>query len=100
PTTSICTLSLHDALPICSTWANELRAGYTHYLLQILPNDLTFPYKINTGISNPLLSGIPDVRFPNGPFSQLGAFHNFPKIVGPEDRKSTRLNSSHVAISY
>jgi len=78
------TVAGHWAWTPSSTWANEFRAGYTHYLLQILPDDLTFPYKINTGISNPLLSGIPDVRFPNGPFTQLGAFHNFPKIVGPD----------------
>jgi len=78
------TVAGHWAWTPSSTWANELRAGFTHYVLQILPDDLTFPYKINTGISNPLLSGIPDVRFPNGPFSQLGAFHNFPKIVGPD----------------
>ena len=78
------TVAGHWAWTPSSTWANELRAGFTHYLLQILPDDLTFAYKINTGISNPLLSGIPDVRFPNGPFSQLGAFHNFPKIVGPD----------------
>jgi len=77
-------VSGHWAWTPSSTWANEFRGGFTHYLLQILPDDLTFPYKINTGISNPLLSGIPDVRFPNGPFSQLGAFHNFPKIVGPD----------------
>src|SRR5207245_2770782 len=77
-------VSGHWAWTPSSTWANEFRGCFTHYLLQILPDDLTFPYKINTGISNPLLSGIPDVRFPNGPFSQLGAFHNFPKIVGPD----------------
>jgi hypothetical protein len=78
------TVAGHWAWTPSSTWANEFRGGYTHYLLQILPDDLTFPYKINTGISNLLLSGIPDVRFPNGPFTQLGAFHNFPKIVGPD----------------
>ncbi len=77
-------VSGHWAWTPSSSWANELRGGFTHYLLQILPDDLSFSYKINTGISNPLLSGIPDVRFPNGPFSQLGAFHNFPKIVGPD----------------
>src|SRR6266852_5209922 len=56
------TVAGHWAWTPSSTWANEFRGGYTHYLLQILPDDLTFPYKINTGISNPLLSGIPDVR--------------------------------------
>jgi len=65
-----------------STWANELRGGYTHYTLLIVPDDTTFPYKIDTGISNPLLQGIPNIKL--SPFTELGAFHNFPKIVGPD----------------
>jgi len=65
-----------------SALANELRGGFTHYVLQILPDDLNFAYKINTGITNPLLKGIPDIRVSG--FTQLGAFHNFPKIVGPD----------------
>jgi hypothetical protein len=76
-------VSAHWAWTPSSTWANELRGGYTHYVLQILPDDIGFPYKINTGISNPLLSGIPNVRILDV-FSQLGSFHNFPKIVGPD----------------
>jgi hypothetical protein len=75
-------VSAHWAWTPNSTWANELRGGFTHYVLQILPADIGFPYKINTGLSNPLLSGIPDLRI--SPFSQLGSFHNFPKIVGPD----------------
>ena len=76
----------HWAWTPSSTWANELRGGFTHYVLQIIPDDTTFPYKIDTGVSNPLLSGIPDIRvgLGGGFFSQLGAFHNFPKIVGPD----------------
>jgi hypothetical protein len=76
----------HWAWTPSSSWANELRVGFTHYTLQIIPDDTTFPYKIDTGISNPLLSGIPNVRIGlgGGFFSQLGAFHNFPKIVGPD----------------
>src|SRR5258705_6832159 len=76
----------HWAWTPSSTWANELRGGFTHYVLQIIPDDTTFPYKIDTGISNPLLSGIPDVRVQlgGGFFTQLGSFHNFPKIVGPD----------------
>ena len=65
-----------------STWVNEFRGGFTHYVLQIIPNDVNYPYVINTGLSNPLLSGIPDLRVSG--FTQLGAFHNFPKIVGPD----------------
>jgi len=78
------------AQDVSATWAwapnsalvNELRGGFTHYTLQILPADINFNYTINTGLSNPLLSGIPDIRVTG--FSQLGSFHNFPKIVGPD----------------
>jgi hypothetical protein len=75
-------VSGHWAWTPNSTWANEFRGGLTHYVLQILPNDLSFPYKINTGISNPLLLGIPNIRISG--FTELGSFHNFPKIVGPD----------------
>jgi len=72
----------HWAWTPSSTWANELRGGLTHYTLQILPSDTAFPYVINTGISNPLLHGIPNIKMTG--FTELGAFHNFPKIVGPD----------------
>jgi len=75
--------SAHWAWTPSSTWANELRGGFTHYTLQIVPDDITFPYKIDTGISNPLLQGIPNIKLGGG-FTELGAFHNFPKIVGPD----------------
>ena len=76
------TVSAHWAYTPNSTWANEVRFGFTHYTLQITPNDLGFKYQINTGLSNPLLAGIPNVRIDG--FTELGAFHNFPKIVGPD----------------
>jgi len=75
-------VSAHWTYAPNSTWANELRGGFTHYVLQILPDDLSFPYVINTGLTNPLLKGIPDIRISG--FTQMGAFHNFPKIVGPD----------------
>jgi len=75
-------VSAHWTYTPNSTWANELRGGFTHYVLQILPDDLSFPYVINTGLTNPLLKGIPDIRISG--FTQMGAFHNFPKIVGPD----------------
>ena len=75
-------LSSHWAWTPSSSWANELSGGFTHYVLQIIPNDTTFKYTINTGVTNPLLSGIPNIRISG--FTELGAFHNFPKIVGPD----------------
>ena len=76
------TVAAHWAWTPSSTWANEVRGGFTHYVLQIIPSDITFPYKIDTGLTNPLLSGIPNIKL--SPFTELGAFHNFPKIVGPD----------------
>jgi len=76
-------VSAHWAWTPNSTWANELRGGFTHYTLQIVPDDITFAYKIDTGISNPILQGIPNIKLGGG-FTELGAFHNFPKIVGPD----------------
>lgn len=75
-------VSGHWAWTPSSSWANELRGGFTHYVLDIIPADVSFPYKIDTGLSNPLLHGIPNIRIPG--FTELGAFHNFPKIVGPD----------------
>ncbi len=76
-------LAGHWAWTPSSTWANEFRGGFTHYVLTIIPDDVTFPYKITTGISTPVLQGIPNIKIP-GSFTELGAFHNFPKIVGPD----------------
>src|SRR5208282_1690440 len=74
-------LSAHYAWTPNSTWANELRGGFTHYFLNISPDNVDVKYDITTGLSNPLLGGIPNLRV--GSFSELGGFHNFPKIVGP-----------------
>ncbi|HVS87047.1 MAG TPA: TonB-dependent receptor [Candidatus Acidoferrum sp.] len=76
-------VSGHWAWTPSSTWANEFRGGFTHYVLQIIPSDVSFPYKITTGISTPILHGIPNIKLGGG-FTELGAFHNFPKIVGPD----------------
>src|SRR5699024_12538701 len=69
-TTDIYTLSLHDALPICPYRAPHRRGGLSPY-------------------------AAPAPR-PGRPGAQAE-----PVGQGPwQDRKSTRLNSSHVSISY
>jgi hypothetical protein len=94
------TVAGHWAWTPSSTWANEFRGGLTHYTLQILPSDIPFPYVINTGISNPLLHGIPNIKIPGvggvGGFTEFGAFHNFPKIVGPDKVYSFIDQVSHL----
>src|SRR5439155_27097482 len=74
--TNIYTLSLHDALPICNTLLARRFDGATTQQFTV--------------------SEAP--HFVNGQFIQpaLSPLDAFPSV----DRKSTRLNSSHVAISY
>jgi hypothetical protein len=76
-------VSAHWAWIPSSALANELRFGFTHYFLSIIPSDTSFPYVIDTGITNPLLKGIPNVSIGGG-FTTLGGYKNFPKIVGPD----------------
>src|SRR3712207_9550967 len=78
-TTEIYTLSLHDALPIC-------RVGHGHPLPR--------PGELHGAL-------VHDLRAQDA--GQAGALLRVePHLghVGGEDRKSTRLNSSHANISY
>src|SRR5437868_11402215 len=74
-TTEIYTLSLHDALPICFTYGALAGA----LILAFLPHRRD---------GRGLVFG--------APFAVLAAFG----MMWHGDRKSTRLNSSHVSISY
>jgi len=65
-------------------WVNELRVGYTRYHLTIVPDNVGTVYNINAGIANPSVVGsLPNVRISG--FTELGGFHNFPKLVGPDN---------------
>src|SRR5690349_23499829 len=87
-TSGIYILSLHDALPICTS-TGELRIFEVAQARK--PRELTPDVLKDTGSR------------PDG-FQEIGAgitsvaFH--PKDPNIVDRKSTRLNSSHVEISY
>src|SRR5205814_9871574 len=70
PTTEIYTLSLHDALPISPGAARSPRPGSTTTSSRLAPADITV-------------------------LLMRGALY-----VCSSDRKSTRLNSSHLGISY
>src|SRR5439155_21231597 len=88
-TTAFYTLSLHDALPILVAAINDLR------------NQRGADTLAGVGVGTPgfiimekgVITGSPN----------MPGFDNFPirdEIEWGRDRKSTRLNSSHVAISY
>src|SRR5690349_23049935 len=79
-TTEIYTLSLHDALPIC------FRA---HTLIEC---------RLETGRTHQIRVHMAHARHPLIGDPLYGGGLKLPK--GARDRKSTRLNSSHVEISY
>src|SRR5699024_12618642 len=88
-------LSLHDALPISfnSYWADN---GYVGYMYgdtsnnQVTESTKTFDYN---GLS-------PTTKYYFGTSYTFDQSTRSFKLSGDLDRKSTRLNSSHVSISY
>ena len=73
----------HYAWTPNAQWANDLRIGYTRYHLTIIPANASTADPLNTGVTNPALQGVPNVRIDG--FTELGGFHNFPKLVGPDN---------------
>ena len=69
-----------------SSWANEIRFGYTRYTLSIAPGDQDVPaskYGLYTGVTNPIIGGLPSIVV--GGFTYMGNFFSFPKFVGPDN---------------
>src|SRR5699024_12679371 len=79
------TLSLHDALPISSRID----------LLHVQPDESAVRCAEALAEEFPVSS----VLYPDTVYFPTDA-QRFPYAYGAEDRKSTRLNSSHVSISY
>src|SRR5690606_41581393 len=100
PTASpaISTLSLHDALPIFGDPLHEIRAIHVEGNLaddELLAAALDLLHADATAAAHLPATGLevlPDAR---DALQQTAG-----REVGPQDRKSTRLNSSHVKISY
>src|SRR5690606_41697156 len=87
-------LSLHDALPIlCSTW---MAARWTMFAILGATSWWHTRPRIILLAGMVMLGTMLGVLLP--PFDALGI--NLAWMVGMQDRKSTRLNSSHVKISY
>src|SRR3712207_7688031 len=78
-TTEIYTLSLHDALPILGAICKEKNIFFI--------------------IDTAQTAGVLSLDFNKLNCNAL-AFTGHKSLLGPQDRKSTRLNSSHANISY
>src|SRR5207302_4762210 len=89
PPTASHTLSLHDALPICP----HSRVPVGKYKIGQIAQERQ-PHLTNAVVGDPRV-GDQEWAKREG----MAAFAGYPLVVD-EDRKSTRLNSSHVKISY
>src|SRR5207249_5704228 len=91
-TSEIYTLSLHDALPIWWQPARFAGASDIQRAISVSANSRSLASVYNTARATDRLAMPPH------------ALRKFPSLVrfisGGQDRKSTRLNSSHVSISY
>src|SRR5690606_41531151 len=100
PPTALYTLSLHDALPIC--------AGFTGGLAYVLDLDRDFVDRYNHELID--IVRISPESFDNYRQHLTELLQEHASLTGSawstrildefRDRKSTRLNSSHVKISY
>src|SRR5207253_11304346 len=100
PRTETQTLSLHDALPIFGSVCSDERGLHIRSRqFQDVEQSRPTPFCISDRASSPLYACKP--RSKESP-SIAGTFQNGWHCVLRQlaDRKSTRLNSSHVAISY
>src|SRR5699024_12478403 len=86
----IFTLSLHDALPIFYKIFRFFKLFRIHIILPVLPF-LSSQHKMN---AENLFKEI-HLLFQKAQFQR-----NISVGINDQDRKSTRLNSSHVSISY
>src|SRR5690606_41495366 len=100
PSPHISTLSLHDALPIYLRQRSTNGYASTHVnvsdaAIAALPAGVTGarPYRSNIGSATNLVGDTGDNWYDDDSV-------NLRLSYSPSDRKSTRLNSSHVKISY
>src|SRR5690606_39738023 len=96
PLCASCTLSLHDALPIL-----EFTIGGQTFSAQVTSISATTIVVKSPAVPNSVLtSEACDVDGDGTPGTRYIATSATVKVTSPLDRKSTRLNSSHVKISY
>src|SRR5207253_7648838 len=100
PSTSIHTLSLHDALPICvRAPRREVPCAGLSSRVQRLAGRGGGARR-RPGSVHPSLGGPPRVPRTVGLLHVAVPDHHEYRVRSRPDRKSTRLNSSHVASSY
>src|SRR5690606_41761441 len=92
-TTQFYTLSLHDALPICAL--RDIREGVLKFTQCLNAETPCSEFTTALGLR---LTVVPLAESASNDGTEFSIF-DF-RFSGTQDRKSTRLNSSHVKISY
>src|SRR5699024_11729917 len=92
-TTDIFTLSLHDALPILSDKVKKFPITYSQRRKNMMG-----PLHVECQVSGRYLQFHEKSDIVQG--GEFITVDVMPMQIEDEDRKSTRLNSSHVSISY
>src|SRR5690606_41767832 len=96
PTTSLATPSLHDALPILAPAPPQASWNTGGFNTRGAPQPLS-----TQGLDGPVARIASNTPFPGAGGGAASLPTDPASMGGPaEDRKSTRLNSSHVKISY
>src|SRR5690606_42017415 len=100
PTSEIFTLSLHDALPILNGLIRQIILRKLR--IEKMKNNASTANPTNTIVRTRVISVPIDKKYRNIPNKAIFANILFKIIIVfiSLDRKSTRLNSSHVKISY
>src|SRR5437773_1160480 len=88
--------SLHDALPISGTV--KLRATFDNSQAQLFPNQFVNIKLLVDTARNQII--VPQAAIQRGSSGTFVFVVNADHTVTMRDRKSTRLNSSHITISY
>src|SRR5690606_41990642 len=86
-TSMISTISLHDALPIFFICVTGVSGSGKSSLINATLQPILSQHFYNS-VEDPL------------PYKSVDGLEFVDKVIRVEDRKSTRLNSSHVKISY
>src|SRR5690606_39790332 len=97
-TTAIYTLSLHDALPILQNGAQRVSGKPKEHQGKVLFINADREYFEGRAQNFLLPEHIEKIVTTFGEFKEVPGFSAIVEIAA--DRKSTRLNSSHVKISY
>src|SRR5699024_12786439 len=98
--TSIYLSSLHDALPICfHIDFVDINETIIDALKERKEYDIGYAAKDGETIHIDNVNGLNNGKEPEAVVEAIKSANIVTTAIGPKDRKSTRLNSSHVSIS-